>query len=89
MPLINCEIRLQLKWSKKCILLAGTAANQVPEFTITDTKVYVHVTTLSTQDNVNSQNLVLKEQFIGININLKKKGQAQNKYLDFLIYPSF
>ena len=54
MPLINCEIRLQLKWSKKCILLAGTAANQVPEFTITDTKVYVHVTTLSTQDNVNS-----------------------------------
>ena len=27
MPLINCEISLQLKWSKNCILLAGTAAN--------------------------------------------------------------
>ena len=27
MPLINCEISLQLKWSKKYILVAGTAAN--------------------------------------------------------------
>ena len=27
MPLINCKISLQLKWSKKCILEAGTAAN--------------------------------------------------------------
>ena len=28
MPLINCEICLQLKWSKNCIPVAGTAANQ-------------------------------------------------------------
>ena len=27
MPLINCEISLQLKWSKNFILVAGTAAN--------------------------------------------------------------
>ena len=32
MPFINCEINLQLKWSLKCILVAGTAADQVPEF---------------------------------------------------------
>ena len=32
MPLINCEIYLQLKWSKNCIAVAGTAANQNPEF---------------------------------------------------------
>ena len=32
MPLINCEICLQLKWSKNCILLAGNAANQNLEF---------------------------------------------------------
>ena len=25
MPLIDCKIILQLKWSKKCILVAGTA----------------------------------------------------------------
>ena len=52
MSLTNCEICLQLKWSKNCILVAGTAANQNREFKITDTKVYVPVLTLSTQDNI-------------------------------------
>ena len=48
MPLINCQINLQLKWSGKCILVAGTAAKQVPEFRITDTKL-VPVVILSTK----------------------------------------
>ena len=52
MPLINCKISLQLKWSKNCILVAGTAANQKPYFEIIDTKIYVPVVTLSTQGNV-------------------------------------
>ena len=52
MPLINCEINLQLKQSKNLFLVAGTAVNQVAKFTITDTKLYVSVITLSTQDNV-------------------------------------
>ena len=52
MALINCEVNLQLKWSDKCFLVAGTAANQVPIFTITDEKLYVPIVTLSTQDNV-------------------------------------
>ena len=43
---------LQLKWSKYCILVAGTATNHNPEFKITDTKLYVPVVTLSTQDNI-------------------------------------
>ena len=30
MPLINCEISLQLKWTRKCIILAGTANIQNP-----------------------------------------------------------
>ena len=30
MPLINCEISLQLKWSQDCILVAGTAGNENP-----------------------------------------------------------
>ena len=25
MPLTNCEISLQLKWSRSCIIVAGTA----------------------------------------------------------------
>ena len=28
MPLINCEVSLQLKWFKNCFLVAGAAANQ-------------------------------------------------------------
>ena len=32
MPLINCKISLQWKFSKKCILFAGAEANQVQEF---------------------------------------------------------
>ena len=46
MPLINCEISLQLIWSKKCFLVAGTPANQRPEFEITAARVYVPVVTL-------------------------------------------
>ena len=41
MPLINCEISLQLTCSKKSILAAGTAANRVPKFRITDTKLFI------------------------------------------------
>ena len=52
MPLINCEISLQLKRSKKCILVAGTANNQNPSFQINDTKLNVSVVTLSTQENM-------------------------------------
>ena len=37
-PLINCEINIMVIWSTNCFLFAGTAANQVPTFTITDTK---------------------------------------------------
>ena len=52
MTLIDFEISVQLKWSKKCILVAGTAANQEPEFKISDRKLYVSVVILSTRDNV-------------------------------------
>ena len=41
MPLINCEINIQLKLSEKFILVAGTAAKEVPGFKITDTNLYV------------------------------------------------
>ena len=43
MPLIKCEISLQLKWSRKCVIFAGTANNQNPTFQIIDTKLYALV----------------------------------------------
>ena len=50
MPLINCEISIQLKWSRSCIIVAGTANNQITSFQITDTKIYFPVVTSSTQE---------------------------------------
>ena len=51
MPLTNCEINLILNWSKECVIASNTAANQAATFTITDTKLYIPLVTLSTQDN--------------------------------------
>ena len=52
MPLINCKISLQLPCSKKSIIVAVTAANQVQHFRTTDTKLYVPVISRSSQDNM-------------------------------------
>ena len=52
MPFIDCEISLQLKWSRNCIIVAGTANNQNPTFQINDIKLYVIVVTLATQENI-------------------------------------
>ena len=51
MPLINCEINLILTWSTNCVITSTNVANQNATFEITDTKLYVPVVTLSTQDN--------------------------------------
>ena len=41
MPLINIKLaRIQLKWSRKCVIAAGTANNQNLGFQINDTKLY-------------------------------------------------
>ena len=48
MPLINCEVNLILTWSKDCVI---TNSEGEAKFAITETKLYVPVVTLSTQDN--------------------------------------
>ena len=48
MPLINCEVNLELTWSRDCVITNSTGAGK---FGITETKLYVPVVTLSTQDN--------------------------------------
>ena len=48
MPLINCEINLILTWSTDCVISSATGETK---FALTDTKLYVPVVTLSTQDN--------------------------------------
>ena len=48
MPLINCEVNLILTWSSTCVITNSAGAGT---FEITDSKLYVPVVTLSTQDN--------------------------------------
>ena len=48
MPLINCEVQLILTSSKGCVITNSTCEGK---FQITETKLYVLVVTLSTQDN--------------------------------------
>ena len=47
MSLINCKIKLNLTWKKECVL---SAADDDVVFIINDTKLYVPVVTLSTED---------------------------------------
>ena len=55
MPLINCKVELSLTWYENCILSsAGTAAT----FAITDTKLYVPIVTLKTEDNAKLSKLL-------------------------------
>ena len=47
MPLINCKVKLSLKWYERCLLIAATTV----AFTITDAKLYVPIVALSIEDN--------------------------------------
>ena len=72
MPLINCKIKLNLTWKKKCVLSTG-AGEAV--FIINDTKLYTPVVTLSKEDNkdfIEQQIKDFKDLFIGMNIKQKK-----------------
>ena len=48
MPLINCEVKLILTWSKDCVITNSTGEEKIA---ITEKKLYVRVVTLSTKDN--------------------------------------
>ena len=91
-PLINCEVNLILTWSANCVLIYTNVANQNPTFEITETKLYVPVVTLSTQDNAKLLPQ-LKSGFkrkISWNKYLAKPELlAQNANLNHLIEPSF
>ena len=89
MLLIYCEVNLELTWSKDCVITNSTGAGK---FQITETKPYVPVVTLSTQDNAK----LLQQLKSGFKrtINWNKyesniKIFAQNRYLNHLINPSF
>ena len=89
MPLINCEVNLILAWSSTCVI---TESNGAGTFAITDTKLYVPVVTLSTQENTKFFQQ-LKSGFkrvINWNKYLSKPELlTQNPNLNHLVEPSF
>ena len=92
MPLINCEVNFILTWSSRRDLIATAVQNQAAIFEITDTKLYVPVVTLSTQENTKLLQQ-LKSGFkrvINWNKYLSKpKLLAQNPNLNHLVEPIF
>ena len=91
-PLINCEINLILTWSASCVIVSTNNANQNATFAITNTRLYVPVVTLSTQENAKLLQQ-LKSGFkrvINWNKYLSKPELlAQNPNLNHLVKPSF
>ena len=92
MPLINCEVERILTWSAGCVIIYTDVANQFPTFTITKTKLYVPVVTLSTQGNAK----LLPQLKSGVKILIswnkylaKPELFAQKANLNHLIEPSF
>ena len=89
MPLINCQVNLILTWSKDCVITNSTGEGK---FAITETKLYVPVVTLSTQDNAKLLQQLKSGFKKAISWNKYEssiKTFAQNRYLNYLINPSF
>ena len=89
MSLINCEFSLVLTWSSTCVIIYSTGAVR---FEKTDTKLYVPVVTLSTQDNVKLLQQLKSGFKTTINWNKyssEPKAYVRNQYLNHLSDPSF
>ena len=82
MPLISFELNLILIWSTNSVMVFNDVANQSATFVISETRLYVPVVTLSTQDNAKLLQQ-LKSAF--------KRTSSWNKYTlkPELVEPSF
>ena len=102
MPLINCKLSLILTWSGECVIasmerrvITNTQRDPSPTgatFKITDTKLYVPVVTLSTEDDKK----LLEQSRTGFKRTIKSNkyrsgmtNQTKNNNLDYLIDPTF
>ena len=101
-PLINCEVSLELKWDKNCIITnqqinvdldgGNTAAPTGATFTINDCKLYVPVVTLSKDDEVKLlTNLKsgFKREVIWNKYRSQMSTEEANSNLNILIDPTF
>ena len=79
-------------WSANCVIVYIVVANQGATFEITETKLYVPVVTLSTQDNTKLLQQLKSDFIIIINWNKKLSNPqllAQNPNFNHLVESSF
>ena len=89
MPFANCEVNLILTWSSTCVITNSTGAGR---FSVTDSKLYVPVVTLSTQDNAKLHQQLKSGFKRAINWNKYRsdpKTYSQNQHLNHLVDPTF
>ena len=86
MPLINCEISLNLTWSENCVISSGTGKTK---FAITDTKLYVSVVILSIEDNIKQLKSGFKRTINCNKYQSEEENKEQNRNFNYLIHPSF
>ena len=89
MSLIDCEVNIILTWSSTCVITNSTGAGT---FAITDTKLYVPVVTLLTQDNSKLLQQLKSGFKRTVNWNKylsKPELLAQNPNLNHIVEPSF
>ena len=84
MPWIDCEINLILTSYEDGIFILGGINDQVPKFATTDSKTYVPVVSLSTQENAKPLDQLksgFKEQLTKLIfwININQKYQHRQK----------
>ena len=88
-PLTNCETNFTQNWSVNCVI-SNAIHNQAITIAITDTKLYVPVVTLLTQDNGKLlQQLKLGYNYT-VNRNIKSRTTKCSKLIfRFLNFPKF
>lgn len=86
--LINGKINLQLTWRANCVITNSTSAGTFP---ITNTRIYVQVASLSTQDNTKIQQLNSRfERKVNWNKYLTKNPNLDPDWnLSYLVSPSY
>ena len=92
MSLINCEIELDLSWTRDCVLIEQNNYITGVNFVITSTKFYVPVVTLSINDNFKNLENIKQGFKRAISWNKYRSEittQPKNNNLDYLIDPTF
>ena len=90
--MINCEIELDLSWTKYCVLSQHHNNITGTTFQINNVKLYVSVVTLSINDNIKFLGNIkqgFKRKISWNKYRSEIKTQPKNNNLDYLIDPTF